>query len=130
MNKRLENKCLRLDCDLYGNPRYYVGAFTLADILGVSFAQLKNNQKHLKLTVYRGQKYGYGYVLTSYNVFEDLRFFKDLLTKILILEEKFPFLPLRVKMGRIELKVANRWNAYDDSKNGYFVNINNNLNID
>ena len=130
MNKSLENKVLRLEADYYGNPRYYVGAVTLATILNVTFKELNENRSHLGLTAYKGKKYGYGYVLTSYNLLDDFNFFKERLNKILILKEKFPDLPVRVKIGEIELKVKNRWIAYDDSENGYFANINNDLNLD
>ena len=121
--------CL-VNADYYGNPRYFVGGLELASILGVSFSELKANQEHLCLTTYKGKKYGFGFVVTSYYLLDDLTFIKDRLNKILILEENFPDLPLRVKLGEIQLKASNRWTAYDDSENGYFANINNDLNLD
>lgn len=129
VHSKLTKKALRLDCDIYGNPRYYVDAVSLAVILGVSFTQLKTNQKHLKLTLYNGRKYGFGFVLTSYDLAEDLSYVKERLAKILILQEKFPDFPIRVKCGTIELKSAGRWNAYDDQDN-YFSNLDLSLNVE
>lgn len=54
----MHHKFLRLDCDVYGNPRYYVGALELACILGITFRQLNENRSHLHLTVYKGKKAG------------------------------------------------------------------------
>lgn len=41
-----------------------------------------------------------------------------------------PQYPIRVKWGRIEQKIANRWKPYDDSANNYFNNLDLTLNID
>lgn len=130
MHNKLLRKCLRLDCDIYGNPRYYVGTVSLAVILGISFAQLKANREHLKLTVYKGRKYGFGFVLQSYNLEEDLSYIKERLAKILILQEKFPDFPIRIKCGRIEQKIVNRWKPYDDQVNNYFNNLDLTLNVE
>ena len=129
MHHKVSTKFLRLDNDVYGNPRYYISAQELACMLGVTFRQLNENRSHLHLTLYKGKKYGLGFVLTSYNLFEDLKFLKERICKILILNEKYPDLPLRVNRGQIELKAANRWKAYADSNN-YFNNLNLTLNID
>lgn len=127
---KLENKILRLDNDVNGNPRYYVGGLELASILGVNFSQLKVNQWRLGLTPYKGKKYGFGFVLQSYNLEIDLGYIKEKLAKILILEEKMPDLPIRVHCGRIEQKIGNRWKPYDDHANNYFNNLNLDLIID
>ena len=81
MHHKLSSKFLRIDCDVYGNQRYYIGALELASILGITFRQLNENRSHLHLTVYKGKKYGFGFVLTSYNLSEDLKFFKERLVK-------------------------------------------------
>lgn len=127
---KLENKFLRLNNDANGNPRYYAGGLELACILGVNFSQLKANQWRLGLTPYKGKKYGFGFVFQSYNLAEDLRFYKERLSKILILEEKMPDFPIRVHCGRIEQKIGNRWKPYDDSVNNYFNDLNLDLIID
>lgn len=58
MHHKLNRKVLRLDCDVNGNPRYYIAGLTLACILSVNFSQLKANQEYLKLPTYKGRKYG------------------------------------------------------------------------
>ena len=127
---KLENKFLRLINDINGNPRYYVGALKLANILGITFKQLKDNYSHLHLNLYKGKKYGFGFVLTSYNLEIDCRHLKERLEKILILEQKMPDCPIRVHCGRIEQKIANRWKPYNDNANNYFNGLNLDLIID
>lgn len=130
LNRKLEDKFLRLDNDVNGNPRFYIGGFELACIFGISFDQLKANQWRIGLTAYKGKKYGFGFVFQSYNLAEDLRFYKERFSKILILEQKMPDFPIRVHCGRIEQKIGNRWKAYDDNANNYFNNLNLDLIID
>ena len=56
---------VRLDNDVYGNPRYYIPIFLLPRM---------DDKRRRKggLVKYRGRKYGAGYVFTSYSVAYDL----------------------------------------------------------
>ena len=53
----------RIDSDIYGNPRYYIGAYSLPEIL-----RLYRKQAASGLSVYRGRRFGSGYVAQSYNL--------------------------------------------------------------
>lgn len=64
----LENVFVRLKNDVNGNPRYYVGAYDLAALVGVSVDGLQNIAGRAGFKKYRGNKYGAGYVTQSYNL--------------------------------------------------------------
>ena len=64
----LENAFLRLENDVNGNPRYYVGLYDLATLAGVSVDDLPPFAKKVGFRAYRGKKYGEGYVVQSYNL--------------------------------------------------------------
>lgn len=63
---------VRLDNDVNGNPRYYISAFELKNYLGVSYDVLEVVRKKVGAKVYRGKKYGAGYVFASYNLDADV----------------------------------------------------------
>ena len=54
----------RIDNDSYGNPRYYIPVFMLD---GIEHKTLNK----LGFKLYRGKKYGKGYVVQSYNIQHD-----------------------------------------------------------
>lgn len=60
---------IRLPHDIYGNPRYYISRRAFTDNKGTN---PDISAKRLGAVKYRGSKYGAGYVLTSYNLDEDL----------------------------------------------------------
>lgn len=64
----LENVFVRLENDVNGNPRYYVGLYDLAALAGVSVEDLPQFAKKVGFKKYRGNKYGAGYVTQSYNL--------------------------------------------------------------
>lgn len=55
----------RLNNDVNGNPRYYIAWFVFGDIP----AKVRSS---LGLKLYRGKKNGAGYVISSYNVENDI----------------------------------------------------------
>jgi len=63
---RLAKSAISLDCDTWGNPRYYLPA--IAFVRQGEFYRPKNAVK------YRGKKYGAGWVFHSWNLAEDLYF--------------------------------------------------------
>lgn len=60
---------VRLPHDIFGNPRYYLSRNAFTDNKGTNPDILA---KRLGAVKYRGSKYGQGYVLTTYNLNEDL----------------------------------------------------------
>ena len=64
----LENVFVRLENDVNGNPRYYVGLYDLATLAGVSVDDLPPFAKKVGFRAYRGKKFGGGYVVQSYNL--------------------------------------------------------------
>ena len=64
----LENTFTRLKNDVNGNPRYYVGAYDLAALVGVAVDDLPQFARKAGFKKYRGNKYGAGYVTQSYNL--------------------------------------------------------------
>nr|DAV86483.1 MAG TPA: hypothetical protein [Caudoviricetes sp.] len=64
----LENVFVRLKNDVNGNPRYYVGAYDLAALVGVRADQLPRFAGKTGFNKYRGKRYGGGYVVSSYNL--------------------------------------------------------------
>lgn len=64
----LEQIFARLKNDINGNPRYYVGLYDLADLVGVHVDQLPRFAGKAGFKKYRGTKYGAGYVTQSYNL--------------------------------------------------------------
>ena len=64
----LEQIFARLKNDVNGNPRYYVGIYDLAALVGVAVDDLPQFAKKVGFKKYRGNKYGAGYVTQSYNL--------------------------------------------------------------
>ena len=62
----LADSAIRLDSDVYGNPRYYIPAYLFWDVLG-------KGARPLGAMKYRGKKYGPGWVFQSYALENDLR---------------------------------------------------------
>lgn len=66
---RCNYNIIRLPYDIYGNPRYYISRNAFTDNKGTNPDILA---KRLGAVKYRGSKYGKGYVLTTYNLDEEL----------------------------------------------------------
>lgn len=64
----LEQIFVRLKHDVNGNPRYYVGAYDLAALVGVAVDDLPHFARKAGFQKYRGTQYGAGYVTQSYNL--------------------------------------------------------------
>ena len=58
----------RIDNDINGNPRYYLGVFLTSEIAARKIGAVK----------YRGKKYGPGWVFQSYSVARDLQLLNEL----------------------------------------------------
>ena len=72
----LEQIFVRLKNDVNGNPRYYVGAYDLAALVGVHVDQLPKLAGKAGFRKYRGKRYGTGYVVVSYNLDQSLSYLK------------------------------------------------------
>lgn len=64
----LEQIFARLKNDVNGNPRYYVGIYDLAALVGVAVDDLLQFAGKSGFKKYRGNKFGAGYVTQSYNL--------------------------------------------------------------
>ena len=73
----LENVFVRLKNDVNGNPRYYVGAYDLATLVGVHVDQLPRFAGKAGFHKYRGKRYRGGYVVSSYNLDQSLRYLRS-----------------------------------------------------
>ena len=64
----IKESAIRLDSDINGNPRYYFPRYVWP----------KMDDKTRKSTgffaLYRGKRYGAGYVMTSYNLLSDIEY--------------------------------------------------------
>ena len=69
-----EQRFTRLSNDVNGNPRYYIGAYDLADLAGGAIAEVEAVAKKAGFRKYRGKKYGVGYVVVSYNLDQSLSY--------------------------------------------------------
>lgn len=78
MTYEQEQRFTRLLNDVNGNPRYYIGAYDLADLVGATTAEVEAVAKRADFRKYRGKKYGAGYVAESYNLSQDVAHLKDL----------------------------------------------------
>lgn len=67
---------IRLDNDINGNPRYYIGLTSIMqfmpDLPTVNDYIRTIQKKKRYCSVYRGKRYGHGYVFQSYNLQHDL----------------------------------------------------------
>ena len=59
--KEIADSAIRLDSDVYGNPRYYIPIFMFKGKDGKWFRPFNANK-------YRGKKYGPGWAFQSYNI--------------------------------------------------------------
>ena len=64
----IEKAAIRLDNDVNGNPRYYISAIHFIS------PETKRMVKPYNGNVYRGRKYGSGYVFQSYNLKRTIEF--------------------------------------------------------
>lgn len=69
-----EQRFTRLSNDVNGNPRYYIGVYELADLVGTTVAEVEAVAKKAGFRKYRGKKYGAGYVVVSYNLEQSLSY--------------------------------------------------------
>lgn len=113
-------KYLRLDNDVNGNPRYYVGVYDLASILKCSVDELKEYAYSLPIKKYTGKKYGYGYILQSYNLKNDLEFCRATIAKFQALNKNYPDRLWYYHKGRICEKVGRFYKPYSDQANNIF----------
>lgn len=72
-----ESKFIRLENDLNGNPRYYVGSIELAVLVGATTGEVAAVAKKVGFKKYRGKRYGGGYVIPSYNLGSDVDYLKE-----------------------------------------------------
>ena len=61
----LMQSAIKIDCDTNGNPRYYFPKFVWPDMD-------RKARLSAGLNMYRGKRYGAGYVLQSYNLRADI----------------------------------------------------------
>ena len=71
-----EQRFTRLSNDVNGNPRYYIGVYELADLVGTTTAEVEAVSYKAGFRKYRGKKYGAGYVVVSYNLEQSLSYLK------------------------------------------------------
>lgn len=76
MTYEQEQKFARLSNDVNGNPRYYIGVYELADLAGATVAEVEAVAVKAGFRKYRGEKYGTGYVVVSYNLDQSLSYLK------------------------------------------------------
>ena len=95
-----------------GHPRYYLGMFELARLLGVDVDTLEKHRQGLGFTRYTGSKYGYGYIISSCSLEKSLEQKKYLLHLALAVQKAMPEYEVRIEYGRIEQKIAYRWKPY------------------
>ena len=63
----MKNSAIRLDNDINGNPRYYFPKYMWP-------AMDDKTRRSAGLTLYRGKRYGAGYVIQSYNLENDIEY--------------------------------------------------------
>ena len=112
--RKLEQIAVKLNYDINGNPRYYIGMFNLARLFNIHDELLERWAGDLGLKAYRGSQYGSGYVFTSYNLENELVNLKYKLDLARAVRERMPEYAVRIKGGRIEQKISNRWKPYSD----------------
>ena len=113
-------KYLRLDNDVNGNPRYYFGLISLANVLKCSTEELEDWAYSLPITKYKGKKYGFGYILQSYNVQNDLEFCRSTIAKFQALNKHYPNRLWYYHKGKICEKVGRFYKPYSDQANNIF----------
>lgn len=114
------NRFISLLNDYYGNPRYYIGRIELANILKCNTDQLDEWAYALPIKKYTGKKYGYGYVLNSYNIEEDLTACRAIIAKFQVLNKNYPDRLWYYHKGRICEKLGRFYKPYSDQANNIF----------
>jgi hypothetical protein len=114
------NNFITLLNDYYGNPRYYIGRIELANILKCNTDQLDEWAYALPIKKYTGKKYGYGYVLNSYNIEEDLTACREIIAKFQALNKNYPDRLWYYHKGLICEKVGRFYKPYSDQANNIF----------
>lgn len=112
--RKLEQIAIRLVNDGHGNPRYYVGRVELACLFGLEPKTLDCWAGDLGLRLYRGIRYGAGFVFQSYNLENELENLKYKMDLARAVRERMPEYEVRIKGGQIQQKIANRWKPYSD----------------
>ena len=74
MTYEQEQRFTRLANDVNGNPRYYIGAYELADLAGATLAEVAAVAARAGFRKYRGKRYGAGYVVVSYSLDQSLSY--------------------------------------------------------
>ena len=64
----IKESAIRLDNDINGNPRYYFPRYVWPKM------DDKTRRNTGFLSLYRGKRYGAGYVMTSYNLDSDIEY--------------------------------------------------------
>lgn len=62
----VKESAIRLDNDINGNPRYYFPRYM--------WPKMDDKTRRNFLALYRGKRYGAGYVMTSYNLLGDIEY--------------------------------------------------------
>lgn len=114
------DRYLRLDNNVNGNPRYYVGYIELANILKCNTDQLDEWAYALPIKKYTGKKYGYGYILQSYNLKNDLEYCRSIIAKFQALNKNYPDRRWYYHKGKICEKVGRFYKPYSDQANNIF----------
>ena len=63
----VKESAIRLDNDINGNPRYYFPKYMFPPMPATL-------RRKAGLALYRGKRYGAGYVMTSYNLLGDIEY--------------------------------------------------------
>lgn len=70
MEKLTPDSFLRVDGDIYGNPRYYIPVYLLPEMSD-------KERLAVGLTKYRGKKYGSGFIVQSYSLESTCQFINE-----------------------------------------------------
>lgn len=116
-------KYLRIDNDVNGNPRYYVGLLELSNILKCNIEQLGEWAYALPIKKYTGKKYGYGYILQSHNLQSDLEYCRYIIAKFQALNAYYPDRQWVYYQGKICEKVGRFYKPYSDQANNIFKGL-------
>lgn len=121
---KIEALAVRLPHDCNGNPRFFIGLYGLADILGVQPEDLQL----LPLKKYTGRKYGLGFVFQSYNLAHTLYRLGELFAKFDLVRRTLDQ-AVRIKGFSIEKKTGGRWMPYSDAALNLFNGLKYSLNV-
>lgn len=71
--RAIHDLVIQITNDKYGNPRYYVSAVELGELLDTPYKDLIANRRAYGLKLYAGHQFGTGFVLSSYNLEAEVR---------------------------------------------------------